>query len=47
MENLSDYSNYVLTAYLITIIAMGSYGTLILYRYLSLKRKLRILKNEK
>jgi len=47
METLNDYSNYVLAAYLLTIIVIGSYGALNIYRYLSLGKKLRILKNEK
>jgi heme exporter protein D len=44
MENLTDYSNYVLAAYGVASISIISLMTLVVMRYFSTKSK---IKNEK
>lgn len=47
MQNLTNYSNYVSAAYAVTIITIVIFFSMVIYRYLKLKSKLKTVKNEK
>jgi len=47
MENLSDYSNYILAAYTVAIVAIGGFSSVVLYKYFTTKSKFQKISNEK
>jgi hypothetical protein len=47
MENLPDYSNYVLAAYTVAAVAIGGFSAVVIYKYFTTKLKFKKASNEK